>query len=125
LSQAEQAATDLGVELKMDLLEPPDDKHVLYAKMASRILSLCREGVNGIFVTIPSQDVIFAIKECQALNIPVISINSGAQEAMNLGLLHHISQLEYTAGREAGNRMIDSGMKTGACIAIQNREIAH
>lgn len=29
--------------------------------------------------------------------MPVISVNTGAQLAVDVGLLHHISQLEYSA----------------------------
>ena len=57
------------------------------------------QGVDGLFITIPSDNVVAAIKECQALNVPVISVNTGAQLAVDLGLLHHISQLEYSAVR--------------------------
>ena len=55
------------------------------------------QGVDGLFITIPSENVVAAIKECQALNVPVISVNTGAELAVELGLVHHISQLEYSA----------------------------
>ena len=101
-AQANQAADDLGIDLKLDRLAPQPSSEVLHSKMATKIVSLCNEGVDGLFVSIPSDSVAAAIKACQSLNVPVISVNSGAQLAMDLGLTHHISQVEYSAGFEAG-----------------------
>jgi simple sugar transport system substrate-binding protein len=84
--------------------------------MTQQIISLCQRGVDGIFVTIPSHLVHPAIKECQALNIPVVSINSGAQDALELGLVHHISQLEYEGGFQAGTRMALEGITEAICL---------
>jgi ABC-type sugar transport system substrate-binding protein len=50
---ANQAADDFDVELELDRMEP-DEADVLHFKMATQIEKLCQEGVDGIFVTIPS-----------------------------------------------------------------------
>jgi simple sugar transport system substrate-binding protein len=84
--------------------------------MASKMVSLCREGIDGLFVTIPSDAVIDAIKECQALNVPIMSVNTGAQAALDLGLIHHVSQLEYSAGFGAGKRLAEAGIVEGMCL---------
>uniref|UniRef100_A0A7S1ZKP5 G-protein coupled receptors family 3 profile domain-containing protein n=1 Tax=Ditylum brightwellii TaxID=49249 RepID=A0A7S1ZKP5_9STRA len=84
--------------------------------MASKMINLCNEGVDGLFVTIPSENVVRAIEECQNLNVPVMSVNTGAELSQKLGLIHHISQLEYTAGFGAGKRLIESGMSEGFCL---------
>ena len=114
--QAMQAAHDLGVELTLDRLEPQPSAEVWHSKMALQIISLCNEGVDGIFVTIPSELVHAAIQKCQSLNIPVISINSGALDAQELNITHHISQLEYQAGFQAGWRMAAEGITSGICL---------
>mmetsp|Transcript_7169 Transcript_7169/g.17470 ORF Transcript_7169/g.17470 Transcript_7169/m.17470 type:complete len:1075 (-) Transcript_7169:74-3298(-) len=114
--QATQAADDLGVELKLDRLKPQKSAEVWHSKMALQIISLCDEGVDGIFITIPSELVHPAIQRCQSLNIPVISINSGASDAQELNITHHISQLEYQAGFEAGSRMATEGITRGICL---------
>ena len=115
-AQARQAADDLGVEIKLSRLEPQPTQEILISKMAQQIISLCQRGVDGIFVTIPSDLVHPAIKECQALNIPVVSINSGAQDALELGLVYHISQLEYEGGFQAGTRMALEGITGAICL---------
>ena len=124
--QAAQAAEDLGITLRLDRLEPQPSDEVWHAKMANKMISYCREGVDGLFVTIPSDAVVAAIKECQALNVPVISVNTGAELAVELGLVHHISQLEYSAGFGAGQRLSASGISEGMCLnyAAGNSAIA-
>lgn len=117
--QAYQAADDLGIELRLDRLEPQPTANILHAKMASKMVSLCQDGVNGLFVSIPSDKVVAAIKECENLNVPVISANSGAKKAKQLGLAHHISQLEYQAGYSAGKRLIESGMRESLCLNVE------
>ena len=92
--------------------------------MSEKIKSLCREGVDGLFVTIPSDIVLPAIRQCKALNIPVISINSGATFAKEEGVTHHISQLEGPAGKAAGETMIQAGMKEGVCVGSDAGNVA-
>mmetsp|Transcript_31335 Transcript_31335/g.52259 ORF Transcript_31335/g.52259 Transcript_31335/m.52259 type:complete len:446 (+) Transcript_31335:126-1463(+) len=50
---ANQAADDFGVSLELDRMEP-DSADVLHFRMATQIEKLCQEGIDGIFVTIPS-----------------------------------------------------------------------
>lgn len=98
---ANQAATDFQIDLELDRMEP-DDADVLYLKMASKIESLCQNGkVDGIFVTIPNAVVLEAIKLCQSLNVPVISINAGPDHSKDLGLAHHIGMVEKNAGESS------------------------
>lgn len=122
--QANQAADDLGVELLLDRLEPQPNATVWHTKMARKMASLCQGGVDGLFVSIPSDQVVAAIEECRSLNVPVISINSGAKIAEEIGLIHHISQIEYAAGRAAGERLADSGIEEALCINAELGNVA-
>jgi len=115
-AQARQAADDLGVELKLDRLEPQPSSELLHSKMAQQIISLCNEGVDGIFISVPSELIHKAVQTCQDLNIPVISVNSGASFAEMLGVVHHIAQLEYDAGLKAGSAMAKEGVTAGICL---------
>jgi len=117
--QANQAADDLGVQLMLDRLEPQSSIEIWHAKMASKMISLCQQGADGLFVTIPSENVVSAIQECQKLNVPVISVNSGASTAQRLGLKHHISQLEFSAGKEAGKLLEENGMTHAICLVYE------
>jgi simple sugar transport system substrate-binding protein len=114
-SAAFQAADDMDIDLKLDrlVLENEDQAPI---KMAKKIVAYCQEGVDGLFVTITSEDVIPAITYCLGLNVPVLSINAGFDTAKNLTLMHHIAQPEYTAGWGAGNEMIEAGMTIGYCL---------
>lgn len=115
-AQAIQAADELGVELKLDRLEPQPSSETLHSKMAQQIISLCNEGVNGIFISVPSELIHHAVQTCRDLNIPVISVNSGASYAEMLGIVHHIAQLEYEAGFKAGSAMAKEGVTAGICL---------
>jgi simple sugar transport system substrate-binding protein len=75
--------------------------------------------VDGIFTTITSQDMFGAIQFCQELNVPVVTVNSGAAFADQLGLPQHISMQDYDAGYAAGKAMINAGMKYGHSVNSQ------
>jgi simple sugar transport system substrate-binding protein len=106
---AKNAAQDFGVELQLDRFDPEDSPETLHSKMAAKIASLCEANVDGLFLTIPSDTVVEAIRECQRLNVPIISINAGPDTSAQLGLRAHIGQIEYNAGMNAGRRMAATG----------------
>lgn len=112
---SEQAAKDFEVDLDLIRFEPQDTPEEVYQQMTARIKTLCEAGVDGIFLTIPSDAVVPAVQRCQELNVPVVSVNSGGDTSVALGLLNHIGMLEYSAGFGAGERMIAAGMKRGFC----------
>ena len=112
----DQAAADFGVDLQTVRLEPADTNEAVYKDMASQIETLCSEEINGLFVSIPSQDVADSLQACLDNGIPVISINAGSTQAKEIGLMNHVGQIEYSAGKKAGEQMIESGVTTGACL---------
>lgn len=57
-----------------------------------------------------------SILYCRELNVPVVSINAGADRVTELGILQHIGQHEYNAGYAAGKRLVDEGMKEAYCM---------
>lgn len=85
-----QAALDMGITLELERFEPEQTTDLVHEKMAARVRTLCESGVDGIFVTIPSEELIAPIQLCQSLNIPVVSINAGADISERLGLMHHV-----------------------------------
>lgn len=111
-----QAATDFGIQLKMPRFEPQGNDTVVHEMMAEQIVAFCKEGVDGIFVTLPSATVLDAVKICQNMGVPIMSINSGADYATDLGLLGHIGQLEFRGGKSAGQKLIDAGVTRGVCV---------
>jgi simple sugar transport system substrate-binding protein len=51
-----------------------------------------------------------------AAGIPVVTINSGAQESAAFGAIGHIGQDETIAGRGAGERLAHDGAKNVLCV---------
>lgn len=117
---SDQAARDMGIELLNERFDAGDAQgsETLHARMANRIEELCvRQDVDGIFVSIPSGTVMPGIQSCLDLNIPVVSINAGADKSQKLGLLHHIGMVEHNAGKSAGERLVKGGgITSGVCV---------
>ena len=113
---SEMAANDMGIDLDLERFEPEDTDELLHMAMANKINQVCNAGVDGLFVTIPSDLVVDSIQACLDKGVHVLSINSGAGVAEDLGLVHHIGQLEFNAGFAAGKRIIDSGATKIWCL---------
>jgi simple sugar transport system substrate-binding protein len=113
---AELAARDMGVDLDLERLEPRVSNDLVYNAMATKIKAVCQRGVDGLFVSIPSDLVVQAIQECLNKGINVISINAGAELAKQLGLVHHIGQLEFNAGLAAGRQLLKAGVTKVWCL---------
>ena len=107
------------MELDMEPFPTQPNRDVHYAKMGARIVHACESGVDGIIVTIPNEVLLDSIRICQMLNVPVVSINSGAEFSEQLGLMVHIGQMEYNAGYEGGLRLAREGMREGYCAPEQ------
>jgi len=115
----EQAAADFGVTVHLPRLDPPregEDFDGLIEKMAKQIRGYCEERVDGVFTSIPSDAVVEAIRFCQELGVPVVSLNSGADVSEELGLMNHVGQLEFRAGKEGGKFLLREGVTRGLCL---------
>ena len=110
------AAKDMNIDLLLDRFEPISNQTQLHEKMSQKMRSLCDQDIKGLIITIPSTVVVPGIKHCQRLNIPIVSINTGIDLAVELGLVHHVGMLEYDAGLGAGERLIQAGMTRGICL---------
>ena len=71
-----QAADDMGIQLIFDRFEPQASTELLFRKMSAKILSLCQEGVDGLFVSISNEIIVDSVQLCVDLGIPVMSIVS-------------------------------------------------
>jgi len=115
-SASQRAASSFDVHLDMIRFPPQDDERTLHLKMTYKILSLCESGVDGVFVSIPSEMVEGAVRACLELDVPVVSVNAGADASERLGLVHHFGMFEYNAGKSAGVELIKSGIRVGYCV---------
>ncbi len=78
---------------------------------------------DGLVVSIPDADALGPhIKAAVEAGIPVISINSGADVFKKLGVLMHVGQEEYIAGKGGGERMREMGVKKAVCV---NHEVGN
>jgi simple sugar transport system substrate-binding protein len=72
---------------------------------------------DGLVVTIPDADALGgAIKSALNAKIPVISSNSGWDVSKKLGIMMHIGQEEFIAGKGAGERMKVMGVKKAVVV---------
>jgi simple sugar transport system substrate-binding protein len=108
---AEKAAEDMGVTLKYS--ESNNDAE----EQAQLIEAAVSEGVDGLAVSAPDPDAIRdAVKTAVDAKIPVITLNSGAEESASLGAITHVGQTETIAGEGAGKKLKDAGVTKLICV---------
>jgi simple sugar transport system substrate-binding protein len=108
---AEQAAKDEGITLKYS--ESNNDPE----KQAQMIEAAVSEGVDGLAVSAPNPDAIKeAVQTAVDAKIPVITLNSGAEESASLGAITHVGQTESIAGEGAGKKLKEAGVKKLICV---------
>jgi simple sugar transport system substrate-binding protein len=78
---------------------------------------------SGLVVSVPDADALGAsIRAAVAAGIPTLSINAGDETWRELGMLAHIGQTEYEAGKAAGARLLAAGAKRVLCV---NHEVGN
>ncbi|HUG42324.1 MAG TPA: sugar ABC transporter substrate-binding protein [Longimicrobiales bacterium] len=115
---ARAAAADLGVGIAYQApttFDMVDMSNLIDAAVASR--------PAGLVVSIPDPTALAAsIRRAVDAGIPVISINSGADASGGLGVLAHVGQTEYEAGRAGGERLAAAGARRVLCV---NHEVGN
>jgi simple sugar transport system substrate-binding protein len=108
---AEQAGKDLGVTVKYsESNNNPEEQ-------AQLIEAAITEEVDGIAVSAPDPDAITdPVKTAVDAGIPVITINSGAEESADMGAITHVGQTESIAGEGAGAQLKEAGATKIICI---------
>ena len=108
---AEDGAKAMGVELKYS--ESNNDPE----EQAQLIEAAVTEGVDGLAVSAPNPDAITdAVKGAVDAGIPVITLNSGAEDSAALGAITHVGQTETIAGEGAGAKLKEAGATKMLCI---------
>lgn len=109
---AERAAEDLGVTVEYQAPTTFD-----MVAMSQLIDAAVASNPDGLVVSIPDADALSpSIQAAVEVGIPVISINSGAEVADELGLMTHVGQTEYEAGFGGGQRMGAAGATEAICL---------
>jgi len=115
---AEDGAKAMGVQLKWS--ESNNDPE----KQAQLIEAAVTEGVDGLAVSAPNPEAIKGpVQQAVDAGIPVITLNSGAEDSADLGAITHVGQTETIAGEGAGQKLKDAGAKKMICIIHEQGNI--
>jgi simple sugar transport system substrate-binding protein len=115
---AEDAGKRLGVTVKYS--ESANDPQ----KQAQLIDSAVTEKVDGIATSAPNPDAIRdPLKKATDAGIPVITLNSGAEDYQELGAITHVGQTETIAGEGAGAKFKEAGAKKVLCVIHEQANI--
>ena len=107
---AEQAGKDLGVTV--DYQGSTNDS----AKQAQTIEAGVAAGCDAIAASAPDAPAIKdAMLAAAAAGLPLVTMNSGSDVFKDLGAFTHVGQDEIVAGREAGLRFKELGVKKILC----------
>jgi len=108
---AQQAAKDLDIELTFSTADGDHERQ------AQLIASAITSKVDGIAISAADPDAIRgAVEDARKAGIPVITLNSGAEQSAALGAIGHIGQTETVAGEQAGRRLAGTGAKRLLCV---------
>jgi simple sugar transport system substrate-binding protein len=115
---AQQAAKDEGVKL---IWSPSNNDPQKEAQLIDAAVS---QKVDGLAVSVPNADAIKgSLAKAKDAGIPIITLNSGADQSQALGAITHVGQDETIAGEAAGARFKDEGAKKVLCIIHEQNNI--
>ena len=115
---ARDAARDLGVRVAYQAPTSFD-----MVEMSNLVDAAVAAEPAGLVVSIPDPAALAtSIRRAVAAGVPVISINSGAAASRELGVLAHVGQSEYEAGRAGGERLASAGARRVLCV---NHEVGN
>ncbi|MFE6856115.1 substrate-binding domain-containing protein, partial [Streptomyces sp. NPDC057674] len=109
-----------------------DNINFLYAhsdeaqQQAQLIDSYVAKGVDGLIVTLAKPDAMkAAVEKAVKAGIPVITVNSGAEQSKAYGALTHIGQDETVAGEAVGEALDKRGKKKALCVLHEQGNVGH
>jgi simple sugar transport system substrate-binding protein len=115
---AQQAAKDEGVKL---IWSPSNNDPQKEAQLIDAAVS---QKVDGLAVSVPNADAIKgSLAKAKAAGIPIITLNSGAEQFQELGAITHVGQTEEIAGEAAGKKLKAAGVKKVLCVIHEQNNI--
>jgi simple sugar transport system substrate-binding protein len=115
---AQQAAKDEGVKL---VWSPSNNDPQKQAQLIDAAVS---QKVDGLAVSVPNADAIKgSLAKAKAAGIPIITLNSGAEQFRELGAITHVGQTEGIAGEAAGAKLKAAGVKKVLCVIHEQNNI--
>ncbi|MFL5840450.1 MAG: sugar ABC transporter substrate-binding protein [Thermoleophilaceae bacterium] len=93
-------------------------------KQAQLIDAAVSQKVDGLAVSVPNADAIKgSLQKAKAAGIPIITLNSGADDFKKLGAITHVGQTEEIAGEAAGQKLKAAGAKKVLCVIHEQNNI--
>ncbi|WP_344268373.1 sugar ABC transporter substrate-binding protein [Actinomadura napierensis] len=93
-------------------------------KQAQLVQTAIDQKVDGIIVTLAKPDAMKdVLARAAAAKIPVVSINSGAEDSAKLGAIAHFGQDESIAGEAAGEQLAKTGVKKALCVVHEQGNV--
>jgi simple sugar transport system substrate-binding protein len=115
---AQQAAKDEGVKL---IWSPSNNDPQKEAQLIDAAIS---QKVDGLAVSVPNADAIKgSLAKAKDAGIPIVTLNSGADQFKELGAITHVGQDETIAGQAAGDRFKSEGVKKVLCVIHEQNNI--
>jgi simple sugar transport system substrate-binding protein len=115
---AQQAAKDEGVKL---VWSPSNNDPQKQAQLIDAAVS---QKVDGLAVSVPNADAIKgSLAKARAAGIPIVTLNSGAEQFRELGAITHVGQTEGIAGEAAGAKLKAAGVKKVLCVIHEQNNI--
>jgi simple sugar transport system substrate-binding protein len=112
------AAKDMGVRVEYQAPTTFD-----MVRMSQLIDAAVASKPSALIVSIPDASALGgSLRRAVSAQLPVVSINSGADAWQQLGMLAHIGQTEYEAGRAGGEKLASAGARNVLCI---NHEVGN
>ncbi len=94
-------------------------------RQAQLVQSAIDKKVDGLVVTLAKPDAMKGVlKKAKKAGIPVITINSGAEFASEVGALAHIGQDEAIAGEAVGEELNKRDRKKALCVIHEQGNVS-
>lgn len=114
----EDGARDFGMDVTY-----ASPKSFDVGEMAALIDAAVDRKVESLVISLPDADKLGpSVERAVAAGIPVISMNSGSDEAFLLGVMLHVGQNEFAAGKAAGEKLTELGGTNAICV---NQEVGN
>jgi simple sugar transport system substrate-binding protein len=115
---AQQASKDEGVKL---IWSPSNNDPQKEAQLIDAAVS---QKVDGLAVSVPNASAIKdSLAKAKAAGIPIVTLNSGAEDSTALGAITHVGQTETIAGKAAGAKLKAAGVKKVLCVVHEQNNI--
>ncbi|MFI7102698.1 sugar ABC transporter substrate-binding protein [Streptomyces sp. NPDC050161] len=95
-------------------------------RQSQLVQSYIDQKVDGLIVTLAKPDAMKdVVAKAEKAGIPVVTVNSGAEESKAYGALSHIGQDETVAGEAVGDELNRRGRKKALCVLHEQGNVGH